>query len=111
MLILRILIIICGFLVFAVTSNATPQQSAKLKNPSVPNKVIVAENPTKLVNVNAADLATLQKVKGIGKKKAQAIVDYRTKIAPFKAVEELLKIKARGINKKWLDQVGKFLTV
>jgi len=63
------------------------------------------------VNINSADAATLQKVKGIGKKKSQAIVDYRSANGNFASVDDLLKIKARGINKKWLDKVSKFLKV
>ncbi len=49
------------------------------------------------VNVNSAsakEIATM--LTGIGKKKAQDIVDYRTENGPFKTVDELSNIKGIG---------------
>ncbi len=49
------------------------------------------------VNVNSAsakEIATM--LKGIGEKKAQDIVDYRTENGPFKTVDELSNIKGIG---------------
>lgn len=63
------------------------------------------------VNINSADAATLRKVKWIGEKKSQAIVDYRNKNGKFNSLEDLLKVECRGMTKKWLDKVSKFLTV
>lgn len=55
------------------------------------------------VNVNTADVATIAKeLDGIGKAKAQAIVDYRQKNGPFRSAEDLLKVE--GIGQKVLDQ-------
>ena len=55
------------------------------------------------VNVNTADVATIAKeLDGIGKAKAQAIVEYRQKNGPFHAPEDLLKVE--GIGQKVLDQ-------
>lgn len=63
------------------------------------------------VNINTATIEDLQKVKNIGKKKAKAIVDYRTANGEFKSLDDLLKVKCRGINKKWLDKVSSYLTM
>jgi competence protein ComEA len=49
------------------------------------------------VNINTADAATLSReLKGIGMKRAQAIVDYRSKNGPFKSVDELTLVKGIG---------------
>ena len=49
------------------------------------------------VNVNSADAATLSReLKGIGMKRAQAIVEYRTKHGPFKSADELALVKGIG---------------
>ena len=49
------------------------------------------------VNINTADANTLaQELKGIGLKRAQAIVDYRAKHGPFKSADELSLIKGIG---------------
>lgn len=55
------------------------------------------------VNINTASVEELQKsMKGIGKVKAQAIVDYRTAHGPFTTVDQLLEVK--GIGKGTLDK-------
>jgi competence protein ComEA len=49
------------------------------------------------VNINSANAATLsQELKGIGMKRAQAIVDYRQKHGPFKSADELTLVKGIG---------------
>ena len=49
------------------------------------------------VNINTADAATLSReLKGIGMKRALAIVDYRTKHGPFKSPDELSLVKGIG---------------
>ena len=53
------------------------------------------------VNINNASVKELTKLKGIGIKKAEAIVNYRKKHC-FKSVDELLKIQ--GIGKKTLEK-------
>jgi competence protein ComEA len=62
------------------------------------------------VNVNTADEKQLTTIPGIGEKKAKAIVAYRTKNGNFKATEDLLQVKCRGINKKWLEKVASHVT-
>lgn len=50
-----------------------------------------------IVNINTADLKTLQThLKGIGEKKAQAIIDYRTAKGGFKTIEEIQEVKGIG---------------
>ena len=49
------------------------------------------------VNINTADAKTLaQNIKGVGPKKAQAIIIYRRENGPFKSVNELAKVKGIG---------------
>lgn len=51
------------------------------------------------VDINTANAMTISKtLKGIGIKKAQAIVAYRDKHGKFKTVDDLAKVK--GIGKK-----------
>ena len=51
------------------------------------------------VDINSADAKTLaSELKGIGAKKAQAIVDYRASHGPFSSLDELEKVK--GISEK-----------
>ena len=50
------------------------------------------------VNINTATVEELKTLKGIGEKKAEAIIEYRKKNGSFKNKEELMKV--RGIGKK-----------
>jgi len=49
------------------------------------------------VNINSADAATLSReLKGIGMKRAQAIVEYRKSHGPFRSADELALVKGIG---------------
>jgi competence protein ComEA len=55
------------------------------------------------INLNAADAATLaSELKGVGKVKAQAIIDFRQKHGPFRSVDELAQVK--GFSQKLIDR-------
>ena len=57
----------------------------------------VAEHTIKSVNINSADAQALSKVlKGVGKKKALAIIDWRKKHGPFTNINQLLEVKGIG---------------
>ena len=72
------------------TSASTTQQVQQVVNPN-------------LVNINVASAAEIQdKLVGIGAKKAQAIVDYRTKNGAFSSIEQLKEVS--GIGSATLDK-------
>lgn len=48
------------------------------------------------VHLNQANIDELQKLKGIGEKKAQAIVEYRKKNGGFKNIDEFKNVKGIG---------------
>jgi len=49
------------------------------------------------VNINTADAPTLSReLKGVGIKRAEAIVEYRRKFGPFKTADELALVKGIG---------------
>jgi len=53
---------------------------------------------TTSVNLNTANAKEIAKaLKGIGMKKAEAIIAYRTKHGDFKAIEELASVKGIGV--------------
>ncbi len=55
------------------------------------------------VNINSADAKTIaSSLKGIGIKKAEAIVRYRKKHGSFKNIDELQKVK--GVGKKTIQK-------
>lgn len=60
------------------------------------------------ININTATLEELQTIKGIGKKKAEAILQYRKEHGAFRTKEELLQVK--GIGKKALEAIESQVT-
>lgn len=61
--------------------------------------VVLAET----VNINTADVAALDSLDGIGEKKAEAIVAYRTEHGEFKTLEDLKEVS--GIGDKLFDKI------
>jgi competence protein ComEA len=62
-----------------------------------------------LINLNTADLYDLQRLPGIGEKRAQAILDDRAENGPFQTVEELTRVS--GIGEGILAQLRDYATV
>ena len=59
------------------------------------------------VNINTADEKELTSLSGIGKVKAAAIIEYRSKHGSFKTLDDFKKVKGIGnkIMKKLRDQI------
>jgi len=60
------------------------------------------------IDINHADAKELTALKGIGAKKAQAIISYRKEHKCFKNINELVKVK--GISTKTLEKNKSNLT-
>src|SRR5882672_12666407 len=65
--------------------------------------------PLKPININTANSEELQQVPGIGPATADKILQMRKSYGVFKSVDDLLSI--RGIGKKRLEKMRKYLTV
>lgn len=71
---------------FAAESNVVKESTGKVET-------VV---PQFTVNINTADVQELTKLKGIGEKKAEAIVAWRKENGNFKSVDQLLEVKGIG---------------
>lgn len=60
------------------------------------------------VNINTADLATLQTLNGVGPVTAQKIIDYRTSNGRFKTLEDIKNVS--GIGEKTYGKLKDFIT-
>lgn len=57
-----------------------------------------AQTQSQSVDINRADVKALTSLKGVGERKAQAIIAYRTQHGAFKSVNELSAVK--GFSEK-----------
>lgn len=71
--------------------------------------LIVCGTASAALNLNTASKDELVALPGIGPAKAQAIVDYRNQHGPFKAVDEIRKVK--GIGEKLFLQIKPELAI
>jgi competence protein ComEA len=90
-------------------SPSTPAMAPAAMTAATPGAPDPATVTGALVNINSADEAALMSVKGVGKAKAKAIIEYRQKNGPFKSVDDLTKIK--GIKSKSLQKFKNQLTI
>ncbi len=67
------------------------------------------EKGTKIINLNTATAEELMKIKGIGPKLAEKIVEYRKANGPFKKADDIVKVP--GIGKKFWEANKNTLTV
>lgn len=62
-----------------------------------------------LVNINEADLELLMTLPGIGKTRAQAIIDYRTGYGRFGSIEDIMQVS--GIKESAFSKIKEYICV
>ena len=90
--------------------DAVKEKASALKEKAASTKDAAKEKvaSSAKVNINKADAETLQKLSGIGEKKAQAIIDYRNKVGKIKSAAELSNID--GIGEATIEKITPFLS-
>jgi len=71
--------------------------------PTVTNEIVKIQ---KVIHLNKSTIDDLVTLKGIGHKKAQAILMYREQVGPFKSIDDLTKVKGIG-DKVLMDNQGR----
>lgn len=66
-------------------------------------------NKIEKINLNTATTEQLSEIKGIGVKKAQAIVDYRKTNGQFTSLQQLTNVK--GIGEGILEKIAPYLAL
>lgn len=108
------LLVLGAALALSMSACASHTTKAPVKpNKTVTTKVVKTTKATAKININKADLKTLSAVKGIGHKKAVAIIKYREKHGAFKSINDLSKVTCNGkkFSKKYIKRISKRVTV
>ena len=105
-----------GKKLFTITTTLMALFTILIVNPAfAEGKKEGATNPSETlasvqkININQADAKTLSTLKGIGKDRAQKIIEYREQNGPFQKIEDIMKIK--GIGKKVFELNKDVITV
>lgn len=89
-----------------VVSSAAVAQGAETEAVKAPSITVAA---VEKININTADAETLQKIKGVGPRTADAIVQWREQEGPFVMTDQLMAI--RGIGEKTFAAISGHITV
>lgn len=70
--------------------------AAEVPTTKAPTAKVEAAATQEAININTADVQELTKLKGVGVKKAEAIIAWREENGNFKTVDQLLEVKGIG---------------
>lgn len=104
MLIMTIAIVIQIFSYGEITKNPPPEIK-----PVTTISIEIPELENGLVNINTANFHQLWSIKGLGEKKAYAIIEYREQNGDFSSIDDLVKVS--GIGEKTIEQIRKYITI
>jgi len=114
-----VFVLVCGTWFLARTSSPEPYQVSAARRPAEeedtssgsfdtegtrPDSLL----PGETINVNTADLYDLQRLPGIGEKRARDIVAYREENGPFQTLDELTNVS--GIGPVILENLREYVT-
>ena len=99
MKVLSLKALICALL----TSTLLFNTSLAFAEPTVTTEAVAIQQ---VIHLNKSTIDDLVTLKGIGHKKAQAILAYREQVGAFKSIEDLTKVKGVGV-KVLADNVGR----
>jgi competence protein ComEA len=81
---------------------------AQTESPNQITKASAAAHTVQKVQINTATLEQLDAIPGLGKKKAQAVLDYIAQNGPIKDQAQLTEVK--GIGDKLAAKIGPYLS-
>jgi competence protein ComEA len=83
----------------AALESVEPAQDAKKRDREKKGSIQKSAEKLTQINVNTAKASDLEKIKGIGPKMAQNIINYRQQHGKFSQLSDLLKVKGIGSSK------------
>ena len=105
----RTLIFLCLITVGFAVLFSTLKETADKPGLKPVTPIITTESDSDLININTADADELQKLYGIGEKRAEDIIEFRKTHGRFVTKEDLMRID--GISRRHFEQIKDFITV
>jgi len=92
----KVFITILFFSLLILTTQVSVAQSDAVEQKA--KQAVASEVNKEIININQSTIEQLVTLKGVGKKKAHAIIAYRQRAGKFKEVNDLLNVKGIGIR-------------
>lgn len=73
------------------------------------NDACIDSEEDSLININSADIDELMEIKGIGRSKAKAIIEYREVNGNFSSIEDIMNVD--GIGESLFEKIKMYITV
>ncbi|WP_201346841.1 ComEA family DNA-binding protein, partial [Lactobacillus nasalidis] len=93
----------------SATSSASSQATSSSAFSASSSASSASSASGELININTASASDLQKLNGIGEKKAEQIIAYRQEKGGFKSIDELKEVS--GIGDKTFAAIKDQLTI
>ena len=84
------------FSLLTLTTQVSVAQSDAVEKKA--KQTVLSSVNKEVININKSTLEQLVTLKGVGKKKAHAIIAYRQRAGKFKEVNDLLNVKGIGMK-------------
>ena len=102
-------VLVCGTWYLARTTAPEPFQVSSVRRPPAEGEVYPDSLlPGEVIDINTADAYDLQRLPGIGEKRAGDIVAYREEHGPFSSVDGLTEVS--GIGPGILEGLREYVT-
>lgn len=106
---IRTLIFLCLIILGSAVLFSTLKEIADTPEIKSVEPVSFAQSDNSLVNINTADSSELESLYGIGKKRADDIIEFRTVHGRFVTAEDLMRVD--GISRKIFERIKDYITV
>lgn len=112
--------LVCGTWYLARTSDPAPYRVSSVRRPTAEENTAPERSeeepsrpdsllPGEVIDVNTADVYDLQRLPGIGEKRAEDIAAWREEHGPFQTVDELTQVS--GIGPGILENLREYVSV
>lgn len=106
---IRTLISLCLLILGSAVLFSALKEIADTPEIKAVESVRFAQSDSGLININTADANELEMLYGIGKKRANDIIEFRTSHGRFVTTEDLMRVD--GISNKIFERIKDYITV
>lgn len=90
------------------TGTAASEETVRVSVGGVSESTVTSASEKLMININTANAEELMKLKGVGEKTAEKIIEYREQ-CPFESIEDIMNVS--GIGEKKFEDIRNMICV